>query len=376
MFVIYYSSFVYPERKILLRVSLAVLIGIIFLFSCSRNNFFYSSFPLDPSSPWPKFRQNAMQDGRSPIHPSKSGGGLWEFHTGQGIFSTPVVGSDGTIYVGSADNIFYAINPDGTLKWKLQTNGLIDSAALLDNKGRVYFGSGDGKLYALNAGTGQTVWTYLADDPSTNSAYIRWFEGNVAIGPNGNLYVPNDNFFIYCIDRDTGNPIWKFKMNDQTWSLPAVDPSTGMLFGGNNNMLSLFGKNIYSTNANGKLQWSDFVNGTIAASPLLTSNGEMILGAFDGYVYAFKPERANGSGILGPAIIFIRALPCFLTINHASGTPATMSRADTVRPIPNDHKTAFCMRAVTAAVNVRFVVKIIRFVSHSVAAETHARKIL
>jgi len=260
-----------------------------------------------------------MQDGRSPIHPAKSGGILWTFHTGQGIFSTPVIGSNGTIYVGSADNIFYAINPDGTLKWKLQTNGIIDSSALLDNKGRVYFGSGDGNLYALNAGTGQTIWTYLADDPSINSAYIRWFEGNVAIGPNGNLYVPNGNFFIYCIDRDTGKPIWKLKMNDQTWSLPAVDPSTGMLFGGNNNMLSLYGKNIYSINANGKLQWSDFVNGTVAASPLLTSNGEMIVGAFDGYIYAFKSR--NGDPLWN-----------FGTRDHIYSSPALLPDNTVIQP--------------------------------------------
>ena len=77
-----------------------------------------------------------------------------------------------------------------------------------------------------------------ADDPSVNSAYINWWEGNVGIGLNGDLYAPNDNYFIYAVDRATGTPTWKFKTPDQTWSLPAVDPASGTLFVGNNNMVA------------------------------------------------------------------------------------------------------------------------------------------
>lgn len=282
-----------PFYRVVVIIGFWILSSMIIFQACSNKNPSSASVPLDPSSPWPKFRGDAMQDGRASIRPSLSGGSFWAFQTGNGVFSSPVIGSDGTVYVGSADTIFYAIHPDGTLKWKFQTGGIIDSAALLDNKGRVYFGSGDGILYALNAGTGQTVWTYLADDPAVNSAYIRWFEGNVAIGPDGNLYVPNDNFFIYAIDRDTGKPVWKIRMGDQTWSLPAVQLSTGMLFGGNNNMISLFGKNIYNTDSDGSMQWSYFITGTVAASPLITADGKMIVGAFDGYVYAFDTKTGH-----------------------------------------------------------------------------------
>ena len=61
---------------------------------------------LDPRSPWPKFRRTAVQDGRSPIRPSRTGGHLWSFPTDRGIFSTPVVDGDGNVYVGSADRTF------------------------------------------------------------------------------------------------------------------------------------------------------------------------------------------------------------------------------------------------------------------------------
>ncbi len=39
------------------------------------------------------------------------------FQTGSAVFSSPAIDLDGTIYVSSADNNLYAINPDGTQKW-------------------------------------------------------------------------------------------------------------------------------------------------------------------------------------------------------------------------------------------------------------------
>ena len=37
---------------------------------------------------------------------------LWEFETGRAVYSSPAIGSDGTVYVGSQDNKLYAIKTD------------------------------------------------------------------------------------------------------------------------------------------------------------------------------------------------------------------------------------------------------------------------
>ena len=37
------------------------------------------------------------------------------------IYSSPALGADGTIYVGSEDDNLYAINPDGTQQWAFAT---------------------------------------------------------------------------------------------------------------------------------------------------------------------------------------------------------------------------------------------------------------
>jgi len=249
--------------------------------------------PLAPGAPWPKFRADAAQTGRSAIAPSTTKSGApWSFATGRGIFSSPIVAADGTIYFGSADRNFYALHPDGTLAWSIATGEIIDSSGLLDDRGRVYFGSGDGILRAADATTGSVAWTFQADDPSVNGAFINWFEGNVAIGPDGTLYVPNDDFFFYGIDRDAGTALFRYRMPDQTWSLPAIDTTTtpATLFIGNNNLLPALGKNTFSISGDGSTtNWAVSSLGTVAASPLLTANA-VIVGGFDGFVHAYSPD--------------------------------------------------------------------------------------
>ena len=44
--------------------------------------------------------------------PIKPGTVLWEFETGGAVPSSPAIGSDGTVYVGSKDNKLYAIKTD------------------------------------------------------------------------------------------------------------------------------------------------------------------------------------------------------------------------------------------------------------------------
>ncbi len=250
--------------------------------------------PLDPLSPWPKFRRDAPQSGRSPVVPVDSGRAPWVFRTGKGVFSSPVIDGEGTVYVGSADHSFYAIDGAGHLRWQFPTGEIIDSAALLDDQGRVIFGSGDGRLYALDRDTGTQQWAFLSDPPSVNDAFIRWFEGNVAIGADGILFAPNDNFCTYGVSRGSGKRLWCALTRDQTWSLPALDLATNTLLIGNN--FPFLGNTFALDAANGKRRWIARARGSVVASPLLTTVGatrRVVVGAFDGLVRAHDLESGR-----------------------------------------------------------------------------------
>jgi hypothetical protein len=65
------------------------------------------------------------------------------------VTSSPAIGADGTIYVGSADMKLYAINPDGSEKWHFTTQGAIASSPAIGSDGTIYIGSSDNNLYAV-----------------------------------------------------------------------------------------------------------------------------------------------------------------------------------------------------------------------------------
>jgi outer membrane protein assembly factor BamB len=71
----------------------------------------------------------------------------------------PVVIGD-TIYFGSDDGNFYALDVEsGYMRWVFKSGAEINSIPYVD-KDQVYFGSKDGKLYALDRDTGQEVWNF------------------------------------------------------------------------------------------------------------------------------------------------------------------------------------------------------------------------
>ena len=260
--------------------------------------------PLDPESPWPKFRANAMQTGQSPVPTrsyEQSGRKPWVFRTGKGIFSSAVVDKEGTVYIGSADHYFYALRVDGSVKWKVRTDEIIDSSALLDDKGRVYVGSGDAHVYSINRETGEIIWKSRAhtvqeveEQFGLKTYNVDWFEGNIGMLPDGTLIAPNDNYLVYALNRETGERKQVFAGNEMIWSLPAVNPETGRIFSGSQ-FVAL--KNVFAWDTNtGQTAWVSGGLGSNAASPLLTSasrDGALILGGYDGIVRAYSQDNGK-----------------------------------------------------------------------------------
>lgn len=276
--------------------------------------------PLDPDSPWPKFRGNALQNGRSKVKPAISNALPWEYQTGKGIFSSPVIDGEGTIYIGSADHYFYAITPQGELKWRFATKEIIDSAALLDDRQRVYFGSGDGHVYCLDRNRGTQIWKFKAHSTQAVEALfniktynVNWFEGNIAMLRDGTILAPNDNYLVYGIDRDTGKGSARFLSNEMIWSCPAVNTDTDQVFFGSCFIAAI---NFFCFNAGtGEKIWTSGGLGTISASSLLTSNdpdAAVIVGGFDGILRALSQK--NG-----------KQLWSFGSRDHIYGSPAQLS---------------------------------------------------
>lgn len=142
-----------------------------------------------------------------------TGDKLWEYETGDKIWSTPTL-SDGVLYIGSFDKKFYAINAaDGTLKWTYQTEGTIVTTPLVAD-GLVYFGSFDRYLYAVNIADGSLKWRFMGQN---------WFWAMPLIH-EGALYAGCLDKQVYVLNPASGAEIASFDLGGQVASSPvAVD---------------------------------------------------------------------------------------------------------------------------------------------------------
>ncbi len=137
----------------------------------------------------------------------------WAFETGGGVVSSPAIGADGTIYLGSNDGSLYAINPDGTLKWTFPTKGAVHSRPAIGPDGTIYVGSRDHYLYAINP-DGSSKWAFLTKGEINSSPFI---------GPDGTVYVGSWDHHLYVINQD-GSLKWAFSTKEEVLSSPTVGP--------------------------------------------------------------------------------------------------------------------------------------------------------
>ena len=76
---------------------------------------------------------------------------------GCGMASSPAVGGDGAIYLGSWDRSLYALSPeDGTVLWRFRPGGwmsTVDSSPVIGEDGILLICCMNGKMYALRSGS-------------------------------------------------------------------------------------------------------------------------------------------------------------------------------------------------------------------------------
>lgn len=169
----------------------------------------YSSVAFSPSGAVLYF---GSQDSYLFAVEASSGSLVWGYPTGDTILSSPAVGSDGTVYVGSFDNCTYAIWPSGSLKWKFRTGGNVVASPAIGADGTVYIGSQDHNFYALHPATGSVVWLYGMGGQIQSSA---------AIDSQGILYVGSENDYLYAL-TSTGSVKWTLDTGGMTVSSPVI----------------------------------------------------------------------------------------------------------------------------------------------------------
>ncbi|HWY41989.1 MAG TPA: PQQ-binding-like beta-propeller repeat protein [Candidatus Sulfotelmatobacter sp.] len=163
----------------------------------------------------------------------------WQFRAKGPVLSSPVVSGD-TVYVGSSDHNFYALDlVAGAMKWKFETEGRISSSAAVSN-GSVFFESYDGNLYCLDAATGKLKWKFKTDGERRFAAkHLHGAEPAAELMPDpfdfflsspmvadGLVYFGSGDANVYAIDASAGTMKWRFKAGDVIHGSPALANGT------------------------------------------------------------------------------------------------------------------------------------------------------
>ncbi|MGP8133891.1 MAG: PQQ-binding-like beta-propeller repeat protein [Halobacteriota archaeon] len=224
-----------------------------------------------------QFRYNAQHTGDySPVAgPVPSNGQLlWNYTITGYVGSSPAV-VNGVVYVGSADNIVYALNATtGTKLWNYTTGGNVESSPAVAN-GVVYVGSDDNNVYALNATTGAKLWNYTTDSYVYSSPAV--VNGVVYVGSVENNGIDNN---VYALNATTGTKLWSYATRANVYSSPAV--ANGMLYIGSEDW------NLYALNATtGAFVWSYAAGYPVFSSPAVV-NGVVYVGCDNHNTYALN----------------------------------------------------------------------------------------
>jgi trimeric autotransporter adhesin len=155
-----------------------------------------------------------------------TGGNLWTFAADAPFYgnNSPIIDADGTIYIAPAGTNLYALNPDGTLKWKFGAAGPFYCSPVIGPDGTIYIGNDGagnagngtqrGPLYAL-APDGTEKWQFLTSNTVRTSA---------AVSADGTIYFGSDDQNFYALNPD----------GTARWELPAgtIESSPAIRFDG------------------------------------------------------------------------------------------------------------------------------------------------
>jgi outer membrane protein assembly factor BamB len=221
----------------------------------------------------------------------------WEFTIGGAksvpifyrSYGSPVIGADGTIYVGGTDDMkLYAVNPDGTKKWDF----IAGSSVLFQTigaDGTIYAGTStpDNKLYAIKP-NGVKKWTVDATQPVVKPA----------IGADGTIYSGSFNTNLFAVNPD-GSKKWLYKYEVKSNPVIGTD---GMIYIGTSS-------DLFGLNSDGAVKWGFHAGNNVRSTPAFGADGTIYVGTDNQVLYAINPEgkvnwefAAGGFGYENPAI--------------------------------------------------------------------------
>jgi len=245
---------------------------------------------LQAGAPWPGLGRCPTRAGQSDqLGPRTTPSVRWSYTTGAGIYGSPSIAADGTIYVGSGDKNLYAIRADGTLRWKFAAGAAVGSTPTIGADGTIYTSAADpdGRVYAIRP-DGSKRWS-LRFPFGTPSTPMVGGDGTIYAETYGYLYASR----LAAIDPLTGVMRWATYAGGFLQAGPAVAPdATAYVHGGT----------LFALAPDGAVRWSQATTSQSLPTsvPVIGTNGSVYVGS-DSNLFAFAPDGSKRWTYAGPS---------------------------------------------------------------------------
>lgn len=198
----------------------------------------------------------------------------WEFNTGVGFAGSTVIGANGLLYTGNYNYVYAIDKRTGKKRWRFESKRDINSNPTVGADGTVYIIGSDKTLHALDGGTGREKWTYATHGMGFYAP---------TLDAEGTVYFISDK--VYALNAADGSVKWDFDAEGQTpLGSPALND--GVLYFGTAGKKE--GTVIALDTATGKPKWKFVTPKFVQSSPSLGADGTLYIGCGDGSVYALN----------------------------------------------------------------------------------------
>jgi outer membrane protein assembly factor BamB len=249
-------------------------------------------WPSLAKSPWPMYLHDPQHTGRSPYRGPQEGRVKWMFDTGHDVFSSPALGDDGTIYIGSNSLFLFAITSAGSEMWRFKAEGItLQSDPLIATDGTIYFSvtgfqSNTGSLYALNR-HGDLKWKF-ENGIQVPGEYVISADGKVLYLMMYKFYPTQNQRWVgslYGLNTSDGTLLWEFTptSGDGLRWHPAIGFDGTIYCAGNGGLFAL--------KPDGAIKWEFNTGGASrgSASPSVDNAGNIYQSSVD-YLHSITPE--------------------------------------------------------------------------------------
>ncbi len=208
----------------------------------------------------------------------------WRLDVGGTSYSSPSVGPDGTVYA-AADRIVTAVRDDAdhaAVRWRFRTRDTIEVSTAVGADGTIVVGTNNDVQYGLRP-DGGVRWTFDRGDWTYSSPVVR--DGRTWFGSHLGQVDVLDAATGELLQRDLGLPKAQGTSSAGTgvWTAPLVDTAQDVYVG-------TAAGHVYGFAPDGRRLWDAPVGGVIASYPALTADGTLVLGSTNGTLYAFHDE--------------------------------------------------------------------------------------